>query len=195
MADTLLLRTATRQDAAPLARLVDIAGEGMPSVAWADMADPGETIWQVGERRAARESGAFSYRNATIIEQDGKVAAAMVGYPLEGVPDEIDVASLPPMFQPLQHLENKAPYTLYINVLATFLGHRRQGFGKKLIKAARQQARAAGYTHLSLIVQDTNPAQRLYTREGFRPKASRPIITQGAWRSPGRNWLLMMADA
>ena len=52
-------------DAADLARLVDLAGEGLPSYLWARMAEPGEDAFAVGERRrAARDEGAFSWRNA-----------------------------------------------------------------------------------------------------------------------------------
>ena len=63
-------------DAAVLAELVNYAGEGLPLYLWGKLASVGETAWDVGRLRAARETGSFSYRNATIIEHAGHVAAA-----------------------------------------------------------------------------------------------------------------------
>ncbi|MEO0911926.1 MAG: GNAT family N-acetyltransferase [Pseudomonadota bacterium] len=194
MSDTLTLRPATKADAPALARLVDIAGEGIPRIVWAGMAEAGETIWDVGARRAAREEGAFSYRNATIVDVDGAPAASLVGYSLSPFPEPVDLAGLPPMFRPLQELENRAPGTWYINILATFAEHRNRGLGARLIAEARSLARAAGCIQLSLIMQDANPAERLYLREGFHPACRRPIVTEGDWRSPGKNWVLMIAN-
>jgi hypothetical protein len=47
-------RRATIDDAPVLAELVNYAGEGMPLYLWGKMAQPGETAWDVGRRRAAR---------------------------------------------------------------------------------------------------------------------------------------------
>lgn len=58
-------RPATKTDAAVLAKLVNYAGEGMPLYLWTKLAKDGEDPWNVGRARAAREEGAFSYRNAT----------------------------------------------------------------------------------------------------------------------------------
>ncbi len=52
-------RRATPDDAAALAELINFAGEGLPLYLWERMAEPGETPWQVGRRRARREAGAF----------------------------------------------------------------------------------------------------------------------------------------
>ncbi len=49
------LRPATPDDAPILARLVDFAGEGMPTYIWAQMAEPGQSMWDVGAGRACRD--------------------------------------------------------------------------------------------------------------------------------------------
>ena len=72
------LRPARKADAAALAILVDIAGEGMPSYMWSRMREPGQSGFEVGRARAAREEGGFSYRNATVAETGGEVAASMI---------------------------------------------------------------------------------------------------------------------
>src|SRR5262245_8212447 len=60
---------------------------------------------------------ADGHRNATIIEQDGQCAGCLIGYEIPDNPDPIP-DDLPSMFVPLQELENQAPGTWYINVLA-----------------------------------------------------------------------------
>ena len=113
-------RHATPQDAAALAELVNLAGEGLPLYLWGQMAEPGESPWEVGRGRALREAGSFSYRNAVVAEADGRVVAGLVGYPLPDAPEPIDYDRMPALFVPLQELENLAPRTWYVNVLATY---------------------------------------------------------------------------
>ena len=85
----LRLRPARREDAADLARLVDLASEGLTSYIWAEMAEPGEDALAVGVRRAARDEGAFSWRNAVMAELDGSVAGGLVSYPIGDEPERI----------------------------------------------------------------------------------------------------------
>ena len=101
------LRPARREDAPDLARLVDMAGEGLPSYFWARMAEPGETPMEVGVRRAAGDAGGFSWRNAVVAEVAGQVAGALVSYRVADEPEPLD--ALPPVFRPLQALENLVP--------------------------------------------------------------------------------------
>ena len=91
-------RKATADDALALAELINFAGEGMPLYLWEKMAEPGETVWDVGQRRARREEGGFSYRNAVLSEQDGRVASVLIGYALPDQPETIDYTSMPAMF-------------------------------------------------------------------------------------------------
>ena len=82
-----ILRPATIDDATVLAELVNHAGDGMPLYLWDQMAEPGEAAWAVGRHRASREEGSFSYRNATIIEQDSQCAGCLIGYEIPNNPD------------------------------------------------------------------------------------------------------------
>ena len=101
-------RPARQEDAGVLAELVNYAGEGMPLYLWSKLAGPHETAWVIGRMRAARETGSFSYRNATVIEHDGRAVGCLIGY---GIDDEIEPVptDMPAMFVPLQELENQAP--------------------------------------------------------------------------------------
>ena len=184
-------RPATPADAAVLAELVNQAGEGLPLYLWDKMKEPGETAWDVGRRRAARDEGAFSYRNAVMIEHDGKAAGALIGYGIAKDPKPVP-ADIPAMFRPLQELENLAPGTWYVNVLAVLPAFRNLGLGSRLLSLAEDLGRAAGSRGMSIIVADANTgAHRLYERLGYRLVAERPMVKED-WQNPGRNWVLLV---
>lgn len=184
-------RPATPADAATLAELVNHAGEGLPLYLWDKMTEPGETAWDVGRRRAARDEGAFSYRNAVMIEHDGKAAGALIGYGIAEEPEPVPT-DIPAMFRPLQELENLAPATWYVNVLAVLPAFRNLGLGSRLLSLAENLGRAAECRGMSIIVADANTgARRLYERLGYRFVAERPMVKED-WLGPGRNWVLLV---
>jgi ribosomal protein S18 acetylase RimI-like enzyme len=184
------LRAARVEDAADLAELVNYAGEGMPLYLWAKMAGPGEDAWAVGRRRAARAEGSFSWRNATVVERAGQCAGCLIGYEIPDRPQPIG-ADMPAMFVPLQELENLAPSTWYVNVLAVKPRFRGQGLGSLLLALADETARALSRRGLSVIVADANlGARRLYERCGYREMAQRAMVKEG-WVNAGRNWVLL----
>ena len=135
-----LFRPARKADAAALAVLVDIAGEGMPAFMWSTLAAPGQSVLELGRERARREQGGFSYRNAVVAEIDGEIAASLVGYRLEDPYDLAMLDDMPPIVHPLVRLEAKAPGSWYVNVLATLPEFRRQGLGARLLAIAREKA-------------------------------------------------------
>lgn len=187
-------RVAIRDDASVLAKLVDIAGEGMPLYVWNQMCGPGESPWDVGRNRAMREHGGFSYRNAIVREEDEGVVSCLIGYPLEDDQIYTDPADLPKMFVPLQELENQAPGTWYVNVLATFPEYRNRGFGAQLLLLAEQIAQLQNKKGLSVIVSDANPgAIRLYEKCGYQVQTIRPMVKED-WINPGKNWILLIRN-
>jgi ribosomal protein S18 acetylase RimI-like enzyme len=184
------LRPARREDAPDLARLVDLASEGLASYLWAEIAEPGEAPFDVGVRRAERDAGAFSWRNAVIAELGGAVAGGLVTYGIGEAPEPPE--EQPPMFRPLQALENRALGTLYVNVLATYPALRGRGVGSRLLAEAERQA---GRRNLSLIVADRNlTARRLYEAFGFVEIAREPMVKDG-WATASDAWVLMVRDA
>ena len=185
-----VVRPATPADAADMARLVDLASEGMVRRFWAEMAEPGEDVFAVGARRAARDEGAFSWRNGWIAELGGMVAGLLVGYRIGDAPEPVDEA--PAMVRGLVELENAALGSWYVNVLATYAPHRGCGVGTALL---RQATRLAEGTAMSLIVADGNAtARRLYEGFGFVETERRPIVHDG-WESDSREWVLMLRPA
>ena len=116
----------------------------------------------------------------------------MIGYRLDDDPEASDYDDMPPMFVPLQQLEDLAPGTWYVNVLATYPEHRGKGYGAALMGVAERLARATDARGMSLIVADANVgARRLYKRLGYEERASRPMVKEG-WQNPGQNWVLLV---
>ncbi|SPH17827.1 hypothetical protein DEA8626_01354 [Defluviimonas aquaemixtae] len=190
-ATDITIRPAKRGDAALIAELVNLAGEGLPFYVWHSMTPPGGDPWTTGRARAARDEGAFSWRNAWIAEEKDQGAGGLVGYVQPDVPEPI-APDLPRMFVPLQELENSAPGTFYVNVLATRPEFQGRGIGSRLLAFAEHQAGPQG---MSLIVSDANAgARRLYERAGYRVAARRSMAKDG-WENPGTEWFLMVKDA
>ena len=188
-------RAATPDDAPALAELINLAGDGLPLYLWGRMAEPGETAWQVGCRRARRDEGGFSWRNATVVEREGAVVACLIGYPLPEDPGPTDPAQLPPMFVPMEELERLAPGTWYVNVLAVYPPWRDRGLGTGLLALADRLADGTGCRGTSIIVADANAgARRLYERCGYREIARRAMIKEG-WDGAGSAWVLLVKPA
>jgi ribosomal protein S18 acetylase RimI-like enzyme len=189
------LRRATPDDAHALTELGNMAGDGLPLHLWGRIAEPGKDAWAVGRERARREEGAFSFRNAIVAEAAGAVAACLIGYLEPAEPQPIDYDAMPAMFLPLQELENIAPGTWYVNVLATYPEHRSKGFGTQLLSLADAIAAEEGAPGLSIIVSDANDgARRLYERCGYREIARRTMVKED-WDGPGESWVLLVKGA
>jgi ribosomal protein S18 acetylase RimI-like enzyme len=95
------------------------------------------------------------------------------------------------MFVPLQELENLAPDSWYVNVLAVFPEYRRRGLGRQLLELAEAIGAEAGKSGMSVIVSDANHgARRLYESCGYRKIAMRPIVKED-WVNEGENWVLL----
>lgn len=185
--EAITVRPARREDAADLARLGDMAGHGLPSHFWRRAATPGQDPFEIGVARAARDDAGFSWRNAAVVEVDGRVAAALVAYQVGDTPQPLE--GLGPLVGTLQALEDRAPGSQYVNVLAVYPEFRRRGFARRLLEEAE---RRAGPRPLSLIVEDANTAAReLYESFGFRTAAEVPMAKED-WQSDGTAWILMI---
>lgn len=187
-----IIRPARKSDAAALAALIDIAGEGIPVYLWNQMKAPGQSVFEFGRSRAARDEGGFSYKNATVAEVDGEVVAALVDYRLEHPYETGDLLELPEVVRPLVVLESKAPGSWYINVVAAFPEFRGQGIGARLLTLAEGRGRAQGATSASMIVARENEgAVRLYARSGYKEIDGAPAVPYPGC-AHGGDWVLMI---
>ncbi len=170
-----LLRKATPEDARTLAQLIDIAGEGIPHWLWSQSQTDGQSPLDVGETRAKRPSGGFSYTNALIAEEDGAPAGMVLSYAIETAPED-DPDALPLPIAPFVALEKQSVGTWYINALAVFAGKRNSGLGSRLLQAAENLAITNGSNALSIQVYEQNTgAVRLYRRAGYELAAREPV--------------------
>lgn len=187
----LTFRPAVPDDAPNLVDFVIMAGEGLPDLVWADMAEPGENLRDVGLRRAMRDEGSFSWRNATISEKDGKAAGGMVGWALPDEPVEID-PNISAGFRPLQELENLACATWYINILGVYDELRGQGIGGAMLARAEGNVRQLGLRGTSIIAFSANPgALRLYRRSGY-DEVDRRVMSLPRWQHDGCEAVLLV---
>ncbi len=186
-----LIRPATLRDATHLAALVDIAGEGLAGYFWSEMADVGQSSFEVGRGRAQRDEGAFTWRNAFVAEVDGDVAGALVGYKIPDIADPGDLEEAPPIVRPLAELEAEAPGHWYVNVLAVFPEYRGHGIGGALLRQTDALGKATAPAGMAVIVASENEgAVRLYERTGYRAKARRPMVPFPGYKRGG-DWLLL----
>ncbi|GBE44237.1 MAG TPA: GNAT family N-acetyltransferase [Rhizobiales bacterium] len=192
MDPSLHLRPAAPDDAEVLCELINIAGEGLPLYVWEHMAEEGESAWAFGRRRARREEGDFSYRNATIAEIEGETAACMIGYPIADRPEDIDTGTMPAIFVPLKELENLAAGSWYTDILSVYPQYRGRGLGTGLLEVAAARAGELGRKRLSLVITDANTrARRLYERCGYVERARREMVKED-WENPSRDWVLLV---
>jgi ribosomal protein S18 acetylase RimI-like enzyme len=186
-----VLRPARKDDARALAELIDIAGEGFGTYLWSQAVGPGESALDVGMRRAQRDEGGFSYRNATVAEIDGNIAGLLLGYRLADPYDTGDLERLPALVRPLVELESVAPASWYVNALAAFPEFRNKGLGTRLLAEAETIARKAKALSLSIIVAEANEgAKRLYLRSGYAETARRRLVPFPGLPHGG-DWLLL----
>lgn len=183
-------RTATEDDAAELAELVNFAGEGLPLHIWQEFAGPGEDPWDVGRERQARKAA----EGQIVVADFGEGAvASLTGYVIGPEPVAIG-DDFPKLFKPLQELENEALDSWYVNVLACYPAHRGRGLGSQLLTLADRIAEAEGLRRMSVIVAGNNTgARRLYERHGYRETGTRPCMPE-SWQTDTDLWVLLMKN-
>ena len=171
-ADDVILRPAEKSESRTIASLYSISSDGVADYIWTRLAQPGEDILDVGQRRYEREDSVFSYRNCTVVEIAGSIAGMLVAFPLQAGGDSVESD---PVLVPYSRLEEDNSY--YICGMAVFPEHRGRGIGHRLLDLAEKHARAQGFGKLSLIVFEQNEgAKRLYDRTGYRETAREPVV-------------------
>ncbi len=169
------IRQAQASDAENLAKLINLAGEGIPNWLWTRACVEGQTPLEVGTERAKRKSGGFSYTNAMMADRNGSPIGMVLSYAITQAPTE-DPDDLPAPIAPFVALEKLSVDTWYINALAVFANGQNRGVGTKLLAAAEARARASGFDRMSIQVYAQNTgAVRLYKRFGYDQVASDPV--------------------
>jgi ribosomal protein S18 acetylase RimI-like enzyme len=185
------IRSARKQDAHHIAHLTNLAGEGISEYYWANLAQGGETPFEVGARRVSRDEGDFSYSNTRVCVEGESVLGMIVAYRQADPYDRGDLSGLPEALHPLVELESTAPGSWYINAVATYEEYRGRGVARRLLADTEVRARSRGCERMSLIVSSENAAaRRLYDRLGFEAVRTLPVIP---WPDAphGGDWILL----
>ena len=172
---THFIRQAESSDAESLAKLINLAGEGIPNWLWTRACVEGQTPLEIGTLRAKRKTGGFSYTHAMVAEPHGYPIGMVLSYAITEAPTE-DPDDLPAPIAPFVALEKLSVNTWFINALAVFAEGQNQGYGSQLLAAAENLARANGFDRMSIQVYAQNiGAVRLYARHGYKQVASDPV--------------------
>ena len=123
----------------------------------------------------AQEDTHYSYMNTFIAEVDGERAGMMIAVDGEHYREQRDrmYPQLKELFdiafgEGWDDMEDEAKAgEFYIDSLAVSLPYRNQGVGTALIEKAKEMAKEQGIGVVTLAVEPTNPAKKLYRKLGF----------------------------
>jgi ribosomal protein S18 acetylase RimI-like enzyme len=175
-------RRATPDDSPTIARLFQIASDGVVDYIWETLRPqyPDLAPLEIGALRYADPENAFGYKNCVLAELKGQVVGMMNSFSiLPATPDQeasilADLSGDPDVLAPYG-LE--APNTWYICALAVFPEFHGRGIGSQFLKLAHQQATQHGFRELSLLCFEQNEgALRLYRRNGFQERDRTAVI-------------------
>jgi ribosomal protein S18 acetylase RimI-like enzyme len=107
---------------------------------------------------------------------DGELAGMLVDYALAEPNSTADIEAAEPVIGSMLRLENLVTGSWYVNMLAVFRQFRGQGIGRLLLEESERRATAAGRSEHSVIVEDDNPARRLYEAFGFEAVGAAPYV-------------------
>ena len=123
----------------------------------------------------AQEDTHYSYTNTFIAEVAGERAGMMIA--VDGRYYREQREKMYPQLKELfdvafgkgwDEMEDEAKAgEFYIDSLAVSLPHRNQGVGTALIEKAKEMAKEQGIGVVTLAVEPTNPAKKLYKKLGF----------------------------
>lgn len=196
MTAPIIIRPATKADAAEVALLVNIATHGGIRAGWEhdERATGTYDPLEVGRLDMLDETSEMNWRNATMAESDGEIVGMLLGY---AEPDAMGPfpGNLPDFLVPIVELEWLSAGYWFISMLGVHVPWRSHGVGGKLLALAEEKRAQTGRRGLALIVEDENAGARaLYERMGFAVTASRPMRRYPDGTQPGKDWLLMVKE-
>jgi len=164
-------RNGIQDDCTVLAKLVDIASEGVIKYLFHDLI-PDMTPVQIVAHNLCTENSHYSYKSAIVAEYNQNLIGVSLSYPshFHQISDEMK------NFLPKDRLDHFRSFyssrvedSLFLNALCVDDCFRGKGIGTKLISLTKKKANESGFKALSLMVlADNTDAQRLYSRCGFK---------------------------
>jgi len=159
------IRPAVFEDAAFLARMNLLTAEGLSEHMWRWMGGPDCDPMLYGPARVESADTAISWTKGWIAERHDQPVGALLCDLLTAEPTPI-LPGEDPAYVAMQELENLAPETATILILAVEPASSRQGIGARLLDFAD---RFAGPKGMSATVSDANDGgRRLLARGGYQ---------------------------
>ena len=172
-------RLAKPEDAIEIARLLDLAADGIVEFIWSSETSPGQSPFEFGAQEVRQSDTWCTYQNAIVVQQEDQIAALMLGFPLlEKMHDPNASNVVPAVLKPFIELEAIAVGSFFIDSLAVKAQYRKRGHAYRLLQLSEQKAGDLGYSDLSLqVFEENQTALDLYRRYGFKEIARRPVVT------------------
>jgi ribosomal protein S18 acetylase RimI-like enzyme len=189
---TATFRPAQAKDALHLACLYDAASRGLAAWTWTQIAEPGQSLIEVGRHRIAGRPDHVSHFSSWVIaEIDGSIAGAILAYRIPDPYNAGDMTGITEVHRPILELEAIAAGTWFIMAICVFAEFRGRGIGKQLLERSIGKAKVSGATSVSIMVESANvDAYRLYRQLGFVDWERRPYHPFPGSRDSGE-WILL----
>lgn len=188
------IRSATRNDAADLAILDNLAGHNIPMMFWRELTESGRTedAIALGRTRLADDNEFYNWKKARLATEDDITVGMAISYIMPEPDDEAErIIKDFPAFKPVFELYDAASGNWFIDALAVYPSDQNKGVGKILFDDSLAIGKASGAKTMSLVVEDTNEvAYALYRAYGFEVVGQRDFMPfEGALEI--NEWLLM----
>lgn len=188
------IRPATRNDAADLAILDNLAGHGIPIIFWQEVSGSTriEDILVSGREYLADDDKFYNWKKARIALEGDRVVGSSISYIMPEPDEESEsIKQNNKPFKPIFELYDECTNHWFIDALAVYPSAQGKGVGKLLFDDSIDLGKAAGAKVMSLIVEDTNEvAYALYRSYGFEVVNQREFVSFESAREINE-WLLM----
>src|SRR5262245_45262638 len=193
------MRSAGEADAAALAELAMLAAHGVLTLMY-DSLVPGKSVAEIFiERRILHPKDVCALKHWRIAEDaEHRTLGGLNSFPFnvdayEGIDPAIGEDRLAPLAG-LAELEALATDMYYVNMIAVFRAHRRNGAGRALMTEAERLARENGFGSVGLCTFDADAAPAaFYGKLGYVVRERRPIRPHPAIEFSG-NWVLLVRE-
>ena len=186
------LRSAQKSDAADMAILDDMAGSGLSAALWKMAMAEGSHPFAHGKAQMQDRNVIYGFSNCRVAIAGSCVAGMATSYAMPVI-ERAEEAS--PLLAPVLALMAMAQGSWFVDALAVYPEHRRNGIAAALLDDCFRRARIEGNCpEIGLIVRsDLEGAMALYTKAGFGAAMRRAYVPPGGGRAQGRDYILMTA--
>ena len=171
-------REAKAGDSTDLALILDIAGRGLPTWAWSQFTERGQSSFERGREQIKTDITAYiHYKDWYVVELKGAVVGAFCGFSVESPYPEIDFTEVLEPLHPILGLEKIASGCWLVQAIALFPEGRGKGCAQTILSQAEKATQSSGAQKIALQVEELNEvALCIYKKFGSFKIARRQAI-------------------